>query len=630
VHEFAVWAPDASRVMVHLPGLDRREPMRRQDDGWWSAAVAEAGHGTDYGFTLDGGPLRPDPRSPWQPAGVHGASRTFDASAHPWQDAAWIGRPARGALFYELHIGTFTPEGTLDAAIARLDHVRELGVDMVELLPVAAFPGAHGWGYDGVGLYAVHDAYGGPAALQRFVDACHRLGMGVCLDVVYNHLGPDGNYLRDFGPYFTGTHHTPWGEAVNLDAPGSDEVRRFIVENALRWFRDFHLDCLRLDAVHALVDTSKPHLLAELSAQVGELSSALGRPLGLVAESDLNDPGMIDPVSTGGLGMDAQWDDDVHHALHTWLTGERQGYYGDFGSTAVLARVLTEAFRHAGDYSSFREQVWGVPIDPERHRGHQFVAALQNHDQIGNRATGDRLTASLSPGRLAAGAAILLTSPFTPLLFMGEEWGARTPWQFFTSHESPELAEAVRQGRRSEFAAHGWDAQQVPDPQDPATRDRSVLDWSEPARTDADGLDHAALLTWYRQLIELRKTWPDLGVADDLRQVQVEFGDAWIVIRRGSFATAVNLGPQADMLPVPEGYVAQLAWGRFGESQQHPLTASADGLLVGPDEVAVLQAESETECEQPHQRVTVCRSPASLRSAPRASHPGQPAGGSAR
>jgi maltooligosyltrehalose trehalohydrolase len=576
--------------MVHLPGLDRREPMRQQAGGWWSASVPEADHGTDYGFTLDGGPLRPDPRSPWQPGGVHGLSRTFDVSRHEWQDAGWAGRPVTGALFYELHIGTFTPEGTLDAAITHLDHLAGLGVDMVELLPVAAFPGRYGWGYDGVGLYAVHDAYGGPAALQRFADACHHRGMGVCLDVVYNHLGPDGNYLRDFGPYFTGTHHTPWGEAVNLDAAGSGEVRAFLIGNALRWFRDFHVDCLRLDAVHALVDTSTPHLLAELATQVAGLAAELGRPLGLVAESDLNDPRMIDPVPAGGHGMDAQWDDDVHHALHTWLTGERQGYYGDFGSTAVLARVLREAFRHAGDYSSFRGQVWGVPIDPERHGGHQFVAALQNHDQIGNRAIGDRLTATVSPGRLAAGAAILLTSPFTPMLFMGEEWGARTPWQFFTSYESPELAEAVRTGRRSEFAGHGWDAQEVPDPQDPATRDRSVLDWQELTRTDADGFDHGAMLAWYRQLIALRKKWPELGEADDLRQVQIEFGDTWITIQRGTFAVAVNIGPGPQTLPVPEGCIAELAWPG-GPSRQ--LASRSDptgsGLVLGPDEVVVLR-----------------------------------------
>jgi maltooligosyltrehalose trehalohydrolase len=582
VHQFTVWAPTATRVMLHLPTLDRREPMRRtEDDGWWAVDVPEAGHGTDYAFAIDGGPPRPDPRSPWQPAGVHSPSRVFDAGQYAWSDRDWVGRRAPGAVFYELHVGTFTPAGTLDAAIERLDHLVALGVDLVELLPVAGFPGDRGWGYDGVNLYAVHAAYGGPAALQRFVDAAHARGLGVCLDVVYNHLGPDGNYLREFGPYFTGTHHTPWGEAVNLDAAGSPGVRRWIIDNAVRWFTDFHLDCLRLDAVHALVDDSPRHLLMELSDEVAALATRLGRPLGLVAESDLNDPVMIEPTADGGMGMTAQWDDDVHHALHTLLTGERQGYYGDFGSTSVLARVLTEAFRHAGDYSSFRGKHWGRPIDPARHVGHQFVVALQNHDQIGNRATGDRLTATLSHGRLAAGAALLLTSAYTPMLFMGEEWGASTPWQFFTSYDNPELAEAVRKGRRAESAGHGWREEDVPDPQDPATCDRSRLDWSEPEKPD-----HARLLQWYRDLIALRRAEPGLR-ADDLRDVRVEFGETWLVVTRPGFAVAVNLGPEPAVLPVPAGSSIELGWGALGDIEPGE---SAGELRVGPDAVAVLRA----------------------------------------
>jgi maltooligosyltrehalose trehalohydrolase len=572
--------------MLHLPALDRREPMRRTDagDGWWAVDVPDAEHGTDYAFAIDGGPPRPDPRSGWQPAGVHGPSRVFDAGRHQWADEQWTaggGRPAPGSLFYELHIGTFTPDGTLDAAIERLDHLVLLGVDMVELMPVAEFPGERGWGYDGVNLYAVHHAYGGPAALQRFVDAAHARGLGVCLDVVYNHLGPDGNYLREFGPYFTGTHDTPWGEAVNLDADGSPGVRRWIIDNALRWFTDFHLDCLRLDAVHALVDDSPRHLLMELSDEVATRAGQLGRPLGLVAESDLNDPMMIEPTAAGGMGMTAQWDDDVHHALHALLTGERQGYYGDFGSTSVLARVLTEAFRHAGDYSSFRGTHWGRPIDPDRHRGHQFVAALQNHDQIGNRATGDRLTGTLSHGRLAAGAALLLTSPYTPMLFMGEEWGATTPWQFFTSYQNPELAEAVRKGRRAEFAGHGWREDEVPDPQAVTTREHSVLNWSEP-----ENPDQAALLRWYRALISLRRAEPGLR-SDDLRQTRVEFGETWLVVTRPGFAVAVNLGPEPAPLPAPVGSVVELGWGEVGAVRTAP---SGSGVLqVGADAVAVLR-----------------------------------------
>jgi maltooligosyltrehalose trehalohydrolase len=602
VHQFTVWAPTATRVMLHLPALDRREPMRRVNqraggtepvpvattdedwDGWWAVDVPEAGSGTDYAFAIDGGPPRPDPRSPWQPAGVHGPSRVFDAGLHPWADQAWTdggGRPALGSVFYELHIGTFTPAGTLDAAIDHLGHLVDLGVDMVELLPVAGFPGERGWGYDGVNLYAVHHPYGGPAALQRFVDAAHARGLGVCLDVVYNHLGPDGNYLRDFGPYFTGTHHTPWGEAVNLDADGSPGVRRWIIDNALRWFSDFHIDCLRLDAVHALVDDSPRHLLMDLSDEVAALAGRLGRPLGLIAESDLNDPTMIEPTAAGGRGMTAQWDDDVHHALHALLTGERQGYYGDFGSTSVLARVLTEAFRHAGDYSSFRGAHWGHPIDPARHRGHQFVTALQTHDQIGNRATGDRLTALLTPGRLAAGAALLLTSAYTPMLFMGEEWGATTPWQFFTSYDNPELAEAVRKGRRAEFAGHGWREDEVPDPQDPATRDRSVLNWSELENTS-----HTEVFKWYRALLSLRRVEPQLRV-DDLLQIRVEFGETWLVVTRPGFVVAVNLGPETAVLPAPAGSVLELGWGEVGPVETAP--SGASGVQLGPDTVAVLR-----------------------------------------
>lgn len=590
MHEFTVWAPTASRVMLHLPGSDRREPMRRaadpalgqeptpQTDGWWRLTVPEAGHGTDYAFALDGGQPRPDPRSAWQPEGVHRHSRVFDADRHAWSDAAWAGLDCRGAVFYELHIGTFTSEGTLDAAAARLDHLVELGVQMVELLPVAEFSGERGWGYDGVDLYAVHHAYGGPEALQRFVDAAHGRGLGVCLDVVYNHLGPDGNYLREFGPYFTDAHSTPWGEAVNLDDTGSAGVRAWIVDNALRWLRDFHVDCLRLDAVHALVDSSPRHILTELSDRVAELSAELGRPLGLVAESDLNDPAMVDPVNAGGRGMTGQWDDDVHHAIHSFLTGESQGYYCDFGTSAVLDRVLGQAFRHAGDYSTFRGRHWGVPVTPGRHRGHQFVVSTQNHDQVGNRATGDRPSLNVSPGRLAAAAALMLTSIYTPMLFMGEEWGARTPWQFFTSFESPELAEAVRKGRRAEFGSHGWAPEEVPDPQARSTRDDSVLDWDEMHRVDGD-LDHGALLAWYRDLIALRAATPDL-MADAFDSVSLEHGESWVAMRRGRCTTVVNIGPEAARITVPAGSAPRLTWGT--------VSLEAATAVVGPDSVAVL------------------------------------------
>ncbi|MFP5334804.1 MAG: malto-oligosyltrehalose trehalohydrolase [Actinomycetes bacterium] len=581
MHSFAVWAPDAARVDVDvlLHGERRTMPMTAGADGWWRRDVEEAGHGTDYAFRVDGGDPLPDPRSPWQPHDVHAASRVFDAGRFAWTDHGWEGRDVRGAVLYELHVGTFTAEGTLDAAVDRLDHLVTLGVDVVELMPVAAFPGRWGWGYDGVALYAVHEPYGGPEALQRFVDACHARGLGVCLDVVYNHLGPSGNYLSRFGPYFTDHHHTPWGQAVNLDDAGSEHVRRWIVDNALRWFRDFHVDALRLDAVHALVDDSPEHVLAQLARETAELSASLGRPLGLVAESDLNDPRMVEPTASGGLGMTAQWADDVHHAVHAALSGERQGYYCDFGSLEALAKVLTRVFLHDGSYSTFRGRPWGAPVDPQHHSGHAFVAYTCNHDQVGNRAIGDRPSQYLSPGLQAAAAALVLTSPFTPMLFMGEEWGASTPWQFFTDHAEPELAQSIREGRRREFAAHGWRSQDVPDPQDHATRDASVLRWDEVA---SDG--HATVLDWYRTLIALRRREPTLA-SGDLAGLSVEHSEEerWVVVSRGDLRVALNLGAQPRALPldVPAGELLA-AWDRD--------VAIRDGCVLLPGEsVAVLR-----------------------------------------
>ncbi|HWS58588.1 MAG TPA: malto-oligosyltrehalose trehalohydrolase, partial [Actinotalea sp.] len=479
-----VWAPFAERLDLHLPGRGQVLGMTPVGAGWWQADPLE--HGTDYAVSVDGGPPRPDPRSTWQPTGVHGPSRAFDPSLHPWADDGWAGRDARGAVLYELHLGTFTPAGTLDAAAARLDHLVDLGVEMVELMPVAAFPGTRGWGYDGVALYAVHEAYGGPAALQRFVDAAHRHGLAVCLDVVHNHLGPSGNYLGELGPYFTERHRTPWGPAVNLDGPDAGPVRAFVLDSVTHWLRDFHLDALRLDAVHTLVDDSPRHLLAEMSDVAVALSTELGRPLSLIAESDRNDPRTVAPTAQGGLGMTAQWADDVHHALHTVLTGERHGHLVDFGGTARLAHALTRVFVNDGGQSTFRGGPWGHPVPPGTD-GHRFVAFTQNHDQVGNRALGDRPSRLLPDGALAASAAVILTSAFTPMLFMGEEWGARTPFLFFTDHAEPWLAESVRTGRAAEFGGADWAGIYgheivVPDPQDPACFTASRLDWDEPTR----------------------------------------------------------------------------------------------------------------------------------------------------
>jgi maltooligosyltrehalose trehalohydrolase len=538
---FEVWAPSHDRVRLALG--DRVFDMVGDAGGWWRLNLPEAGSGTDYAYLLsDDDTPRPDPRSRRQPAGVHGPSRVYDHDAYRWQDHAWTGRGLPGAVIYEMHIGTYTPDGTFDSAIDRLDHLVRLGVDLVEVLPVAAFNGTHNWGYDGVAWYAVQESYGGPDGLKRFVDACHQRGLGVILDAVYNHFGPSGAYAPMFAPYLAETANT-WGRSLNLDGPRSDEVRRYVIDSALAWLRDFHIDGLRLDAVHALVDHRATHLLEQLAAEVDVLATHLGRPLTLIAESDLNDARLITPREAGGYGLQAQWDDDAHHALHTLLTGERQGYYGDFGSLDCLATVWAGAFFHAGTFSTFRGRTHGRPVDRHRTAGHRFVAYLQNHDQIGNRATGDRLPGTLSDELLLVGAVLLFTGPFTPMLFMGEEWAASTPWQFFTSHPEPELGRATAEGRRAEFARHGW-PDEVPDPQDPATFERSKLDWDEL-------LDprHANLLAFHRRLIALRKA--HAGLSDPrLDHVDTWHGETWIAIRRGSATVVANLGDEPARVDV--------------------------------------------------------------------------------
>ncbi|MEY9212306.1 malto-oligosyltrehalose trehalohydrolase [Thermobifida halotolerans] len=555
VWNFSVWAPTVGRVGVRVDGVDH--PMAADEGGWHRARVAGAGPGSDYAFLLGGDdtPL-PDPKAVWQPHGVHGPTRVYDHSAFAWTDTAWTGRALAGSVVYELHVGTFTAEGTFDAAIRRLDHLVDLGVDFVELMPVNAFDGHHGWGYDGVLWSAVHEPYGGPDGLKRFVDACHARGVAVLLDVVYNHLGPSGAYLPRFGPYFSGEN--AWGPSLNLDGPGSDEVRAHVVTGALSWLRDFHLDGLRLDAVHALRDSRAEPVLAELSAEVDALAAGLRRPLTLVAESDRNDPATVTAREAGGLGMTAQWCDDVHHALHAALTGEDHGYYRDFARPQVLAHTLRHVFWHAGTYSSFRGRTHGRPVDTARLPGHRFVAFLQNHDQVGNRAVGDRLSATVSTGLLGCGAALLLCSPYTPMLFMGEEWAASTPWRFFASFPDPELAASVRRGRRREFAAHGWGEAEVPDPVDPDTRDVSVLRWEE-----RDRGDHARILRLYRDLIALRRAHPEL--ADPrLDRLTVEAGadGRLLVLHRGPLRLVCNLGDVPAAAPLDRPATATLlTWG---------------------------------------------------------------------
>ncbi|WP_372457956.1 malto-oligosyltrehalose trehalohydrolase [Streptantibioticus parmotrematis] len=521
----------------------RPDPAR---PGWWTAPEGlPEEDGTRYAFRVDGGEPLPDPRSARQPDGPDGPSAVVDHARFPWTHP-WRGRPLPGAVLYELHVGTFTREGTFDAAARRLGHLVELGVTHVELMPVCPFPGTHGWGYEGVSLWAVHEPYGGPEGLKRFVDAAHGLGLGVVLDVVHNHLGPSGNYLPRFGPYFTDRHWTPWGSAVNLDAPGSDEVRAFLLGSALTWLREYRLDGLRLDAVHALADSRALTFLEELSTAVDALAAETGRPLFLIAESDLNDPRTTAPREAGGLGLHAQWSDDFHHALHAAVTGEAHGYYADFARAplAAVAKTLTGGFFHDGTFSSFRERVHGRPL-PRTTPGHRLLGYAQTHDQIGNRAVGDRLT----PDQLALTAALVLTSPFTPMLFMGEEWGASTPWQFFTDHTDPQLAEAVRTGRRREFAEHGWAESDVPDPQDPATRLRSCLDWDE-----RDREPHASLARWYAALLALRTAQPALVEPDlTLTRVAYDEDERWMLVTRGGgLHVAVNFGESAWKVPLAD------------------------------------------------------------------------------
>jgi len=541
-----VWAPAASDVSLVVDG--GRRPLTDAGDGWW-VEVEPLPAGARYLVSLDGGDGLPDPRSPWQPDGVDGPSATVDHGAFRWTDAMWNGPvPIPAAVFYELHVGTFSPEGTFDGVIEHLGHLRALGVTHVELMPVAEFDGSRGWGYDGVLLYAPHHCYGGPSGLARLVDACHREGLAVVLDVVYNHLGPSGNHLASFGPYFTDRYATPWGDAVNLDGRGSDEVRRYFIDNALMWLRDYHVDALRLDAVHALLDTSATHLLEQLAVEVEALSAHLGRRLQLVAESDLNDPRVVARRDVGGYGIDAQWSDDFHHALHAVLTGERNGYYADFGSLAHLAAALRRAWVYAGAYSAHRGRVHGR--EPSGIPGSRFLGYLQNHDQVGNRARGDRVTASLSPGRARAGAALVACAPFVPMLFMGEEWGTAKPFPYFVDHPDPALAQAVRDGRRREFVSAGW-SDAVPDPQDPATAASAVLDWTEPA-----GPDHAAMLGWWTELLALRRRRPDLtdGRLDRVTVLADESAH-WLVMRRGGVGVGVNLGTEPASVPVGEGVV---------------------------------------------------------------------------
>jgi maltooligosyltrehalose trehalohydrolase len=579
MHTFRVWGPRPKKLDVLIG--EARYPLRRDDHDWWSADVEEAGPGTDYRFIIDGGDPVPDPRSLWQPEGVNGPSRVWDHNSFTWSDKRWQSPPLGSAVLYELHVGTFTPGGTFQSAIQKLDHLVDLGITHVEIMPVNEFSGDWGWGYDGVDLYAPHHCYGTPDDLKALVNACHEKGLAVLLDVVYNHLGPAGNYLDRFGPYFTNAYNTPWGSAVNLDHDGSFESRRFFADNALMWLRDYHFDGLRLDAVHALFDRSAINFLEFLACEVDILSNATGRHLILIAESDLNDPRIVTTREANGYGIDAQWSDDFHHALHTVLTGEQKGYYEEFGSVGQLAKSLQDVFVFDGCYSPHRGKLHGRPV--EGLSGHHFLAYSQNHDQIGNRAQGERLSQLVSIGKQKIAAALVLTSPFVPMLFQGEEFSASTPFQYFTHHDDPDLAKRVSEGRRSEFKAFGWQPDQVPDPQAESTFRNSKLKWDEVSREP-----HASMLRWYKDLIALRRESPIL-TDGRLWQVDVEFDEEaqWLVVTRGSLQVFCNFSNREQQLPLA---VAQPA---FLSSDGRGVRVNGDKILLPPESVVIARAKGQ-------------------------------------
>ncbi|MFO0900680.1 MAG: malto-oligosyltrehalose trehalohydrolase [Pirellulales bacterium] len=576
---FSVWAPFAKSV--DLVFRDSRQPMKRGDDGWWRADQPRTA-GLDYAYSINGGRPLPDPRSAWQPSGVHDFSRVVDHREFAWTDQRWQAPPLPAAVIYELHVGTFTREGTFEAAIEKLPHLVSLGVTHLQLMPVAEFEGDRGWGYDGVDLFAPHHAYGGPDGLKRLVDSCHACGLAVLVDVVYNHLGPMGNYLAQFGPYFTDRHQTPWGPAVNLDGADSDEVRRYFCDNALMWLRDYHVDGLRLDAVHAMIDTSAVPFVEQLATEVDELEAHLGKHLVLIAESDKNDPRVVRPWEIGGFGLHAQWSDDFHHALHAVLTGEKVGYYSDFGAIGDLATAFQQPYVYAGRHSPYRRRRQGRPT--EGLSGHKFLAYAQNHDQLGNRARGDRMCHLANSARERMGAALVLTSPFIPLLFMGEEWSASSPFQYFVSFLDPALNRAVREGRRREFAAFVPGDEDLPDPGDPATFERSKLPWNEARQPPG-----RAMIAWVRRLIGIRRRMAALtnGRLDLVETRHSEAGQ-WLVVERGPVTIVCNFALQAQSIPLEPGRSTTVLL-----ASNPDVTAGELQLNVPPETVVILGVPEE-------------------------------------
>ncbi|HET7712525.1 MAG TPA: malto-oligosyltrehalose trehalohydrolase [Thermoanaerobaculia bacterium] len=546
--EFRVWAPHRDRIEVHIAGPEERWiALAKQSDGYHEGVISECPPGTRYLFRIDGGNERPDPASRLQPSGVHGPSEVIGREFE-WHDDGWKGIELEDLVIYELHVGTFTEEGTFDAIIPRLEQLREIGITAIELLPIAQFPGSRNWGYDGVYVGAVQESYGGPEGLKRLVNACHQRGLALFLDVVYNHLGPEGNYIAEFAPYFTDRYKTPWGLALNFDGPFSDYVRWFFIHNALMWVDEFHVDGLRVDAVHAIVDHSAEPFLQDLTNAVRRFAERAGRRIHTIAESDLNDPRVITPADQLGLGFDTQWSDDFHHSLHTILTGERDGYYQPFGRVSDLAFVMRNGYLFVGQHSTYRGRKYG--LKPNTTRGARFVVSAQNHDQVGNRMMGERLTSIISPQKVEIAAAAIVLSPFLPMLFMGEEYGETAPFQYFTSHSDAGLIEAVRNGRLEEFDDFDW-VGDPPDPHDEETFRRSKLQWG---RRDAE--PHRRLLDLYRKLFRLRREHPVLRSLD-LSEVET-FADEErraLLVRRShegkQVLLAFNFSDQDQHVTVP-------------------------------------------------------------------------------
>lgn len=547
---FRVWAPQRNKVEVKIITSDgtRLLPMRKDEQGYFQLTVSNAGPGTNYFYVLDGKDSRPDPASRFQPHGVHGASEVIDPNAFRWHDMRWKGIALENAVIYEAHVGTFTKKGTFDALIERLPHLKNLGITCLEIMPIAQFPGQRNWGYDGVNLFAVQDSYGGPDGFKRLVDACHREKISVCLDVVYNHFGPEGNYLHDYGPYFTGKYTTPWGQALNYDDQYSGAVRDFIIQNALYWITEYHVDALRLDAVHSIYDHGPKHILAELKEAVDKRARQLKRKVHIFSESDMNDVKVLQPARQHGYGHDAQWSDDFHHAVHAYITGERKGYYGDYGSIECIATALKAGFIYTGQYSEFRKRCYGNSA--AKFSGKHFIHCIQNHDQVGNRAWGERLSAQVSFEAQKIAAVLLCLGPALPLIWMGQEYGERAPFQYFIDHGDAHLIQAVRQGRKREFEAFGWE--NIPDPADAETFRNSKLNW-----TLVEEGRHAWLLKLYQQLLKMRKKNKILTHLDK-RHLKVQYNekDMWLAFeynaeRQNKLCALISFSEEERVIKFP-------------------------------------------------------------------------------